>query len=44
MALAISGELQLDGAIGARFTLDQATEAYSLLAEGKIAGRAIIEM
>ena len=44
MALAISGELQLDGAIGARFTLDQATEAYSLLADGKITGRAIVEM
>jgi S-(hydroxymethyl)glutathione dehydrogenase/alcohol dehydrogenase len=44
MELAISGELKLDGAIGARFTLDQATEAYSLLADGKITGRAIVEM
>jgi succinate semialdehyde reductase (NADPH) len=44
MELAVGGELRLDGAIGARFSLDQADEAYSLLAEGRITGRAIVEM
>lgn len=44
MDLALAGELSLDGAIGARFTLEQADEAYRLLADGQIKGRAIIEM
>jgi succinate semialdehyde reductase (NADPH) len=44
MDLTVRGELHLDAAIGQRFTLDQATEAYSLLAHGQITGRAIIEM
>jgi succinate semialdehyde reductase (NADPH) len=44
MELAVSGELRLGGAIGARFSLDQADEAYSLLAAGEISGRAIVEM
>jgi succinate semialdehyde reductase (NADPH) len=44
MRLAVEGRLQLSGAIGHRFTLDQADVAYQQLAAGKIAGRAIIEM
>ena len=44
MKLAVAGELRLDDAIGARFSLDQADEAYALLADGQISGRAIIEM
>jgi S-(hydroxymethyl)glutathione dehydrogenase/alcohol dehydrogenase len=44
MDLTLRGELHLDTAIGRRFTLDQATEAYSLLASGEINGRALIEM
>lgn len=44
MELTVRGELRLDTAIGQRFTLDQATEAYTLLANGQINGRAVIEM
>ena len=44
MDLTVRGELRLDTAIGQRFTLDQATEAYTLLANGQINGRAVIEM
>jgi S-(hydroxymethyl)glutathione dehydrogenase/alcohol dehydrogenase len=44
MQMAVAGDLQLDGAIGARFSLDQADQAYRLLADGAITGRAIIEM
>jgi succinate semialdehyde reductase (NADPH) len=44
MELAVKGQLQLDGAIGERFSLDQTDEAYTRLANGEISGRAIIEM
>jgi succinate semialdehyde reductase (NADPH) len=44
MQLAVDGDLDLSSAIGARFTLDQADHAYSLLASGEILGRAIIEV
>jgi S-(hydroxymethyl)glutathione dehydrogenase/alcohol dehydrogenase len=44
MRMAVAGELALDGAIGARFPLEQADQAYRLLADGQITGRAIIEM
>jgi succinate semialdehyde reductase (NADPH) len=44
MELAVKGQLQLDGAIGQRFSLDQTDEAYTRLANGEITGRAIIEM
>jgi succinate semialdehyde reductase (NADPH) len=44
MDLTLQGELHLDTAIRRRFTLDEATEAYALLASGQINGRAIIEM
>ena len=44
MKLAVAGELRLDDAIGVRFSLDQADEAYALLADGQISGRAIVEM
>jgi len=44
MRLALDGRLQLDGAIGARFTLDQTDEAYRRLAAGTITGRAIVEL
>lgn len=44
MDLAVAGKLDLAGAIGARFSLERAGEAYGLLAAGQIAGRAIIEM
>ena len=44
MRLAVEGQLRLDDAIGARFSLEQANEAYSMLADGKITGRAIVQM
>lgn len=44
MKLALDGELSLDRAIGARFSLEQVDEAYRLLAAGQIRGRAVIEM
>jgi succinate semialdehyde reductase (NADPH) len=44
MAMAVDGRLQLDGAISRRFLLDQADEAYGMLARGEIAGRAIVEI
>lgn len=44
MQLALDGAVQLGEGIGHRFTLDQADEAYSSLADGTITGRAIIEM
>ena len=44
MALAVGGEIDLGAAISRRFSLDQAGEAYGLLARGEIVGRAIIEM
>jgi len=44
MRMALDGKLQLDGAIGERFTLDQADEAYRRLRAGTITGRAIVEL
>jgi succinate semialdehyde reductase (NADPH) len=44
MDLVVRGELNLAGAIGARFSLDESTEAYARLAAGEIRGRALIEM
>jgi succinate semialdehyde reductase (NADPH) len=44
MELALDGRLQLEAAIGARFPLEQATEAYALLAAGRIMGRGLIEI
>jgi Zn-dependent alcohol dehydrogenase len=44
MRLAVEGHLNLDKAIGLRFPLSQADDAYSRLAAGHIAGRAIVEM
>jgi succinate semialdehyde reductase (NADPH) len=44
MELAVNGQLQLDNAIGERFSLDQTDEAYRRLARGEIAGRAVIQM
>ena len=44
MALALEGHLDVDAAIGRRFVLEDAGEAYRLLAAGEIAGRAIVEM
>ncbi len=44
MQMALDGRLRLDGAIGHRFPLARADEAYRLLAAGRLSGRAIIEM
>jgi Zn-dependent alcohol dehydrogenase len=44
MQLALDGRLQLGEAIGARFSLDSAAEAYRLLAAGQITGRAVVEI
>lgn len=44
MELALDRRLQLEAAIGARFPLEQATEAYALLAAGRITGRGLIEI
>lgn len=44
MRLTLDGRLQLDGAIGRRFALEEAGEAYRLLAAGQITGRALVEM
>jgi S-(hydroxymethyl)glutathione dehydrogenase/alcohol dehydrogenase len=44
MQLALDGRLLLGEAIGARFSLDSAAEAYRLLAAGQITGRALVEM
>jgi S-(hydroxymethyl)glutathione dehydrogenase/alcohol dehydrogenase len=43
MQLALEGKLELENLISARFGLDQAAEAYGLLADGKIQGRGLIE-
>ena len=42
--IAADGGIDLNGAITRRFTLDQAAEAYSLLNERKITGRAIVTL
>lgn len=44
MQLALEGRLNVDIAVTRRFALDDAGEAYRLLAAGEIAGRAIVEM
>jgi succinate semialdehyde reductase (NADPH) len=44
MRLALDGKLRLEGAIGRRFTLDQADAAYRHLEAGTITGRAIVEL
>jgi succinate semialdehyde reductase (NADPH) len=44
MALVEQDRLSLHRAIGRRFSLDEADEAYRLLARGEIAGRALVEM
>lgn len=44
MQLALEGRLNVDTAVRRRFGLEEAGEAYRLLAAGEIAGRAIVEM
>lgn len=44
MRMAVNGSLALDSVISRRFPLEQAGEAYRMLAEGEIVGRAIVEM
>lgn len=44
MRLAAGGGLELEGAIGARYSLDETDQAYAELAAGRISGRAIIEI
>jgi succinate semialdehyde reductase (NADPH) len=44
MDLILQGRLDLTGAIGGRYTLADAGEAYQRLAAGQITGRAIVEM
>lgn len=44
MGLAVEGRLNIGKAIGQRFPLSGADDAYSRLAAGEIAGRAIVEM
>ena len=44
MQMVVDGQLRLDGAISRRFSLEQAGEAYELLAQGGIQGRAIVQM
>jgi succinate semialdehyde reductase (NADPH) len=43
MDLVTSGRLSLGDSISRRFTLEDADEAYGLLREGRIVGRAIVE-
>lgn len=43
-AMAVDGRLDVSGAITRRFPLDEADTAYRLLADGQIAGRALIEL
>eukprot|EP00440_Ansanella_granifera_P022168 gb/GFBE01024082.1/.p1 GENE.gb/GFBE01024082.1/~~gb/GFBE01024082.1/.p1 ORF type:complete len:407 (+),score=82.92 gb/GFBE01024082.1/:1-1221(+) len=42
--IAAAGGVNLKSAVTRRFSLNQASEAYSLLNEGKVTGRAVIEM
>mmetsp|Transcript_51288 Transcript_51288/g.96104 ORF Transcript_51288/g.96104 Transcript_51288/m.96104 type:complete len:97 (+) Transcript_51288:222-512(+) len=42
--IAASGGVDLKSAVTQRFSLDQASKAYALLNEGKISGRALIEI
>lgn len=44
MGMAAEGSLLLDSVISRRFPLEQADDAYRMLARGEIVGRAIIEM
>jgi succinate semialdehyde reductase (NADPH) len=44
MRLAGEGLLQLHGAIGARYSLDETDRAYTELAAGRITGRAVVEI
>lgn len=44
MRMAVDGSLALDSVISRRFPLERAGDAYRLLADGEIVGRAIIEM
>jgi S-(hydroxymethyl)glutathione dehydrogenase/alcohol dehydrogenase len=42
MKLAVNGDIDLAGTINRRFTLEEADEAYGLLAHGQITGRALV--
>jgi succinate semialdehyde reductase (NADPH) len=44
MQLAVDGHIDLPAMMAGRYSLDQASEAYRLLAEGQITGRAIVQM
>jgi Zn-dependent alcohol dehydrogenase len=44
MHLAVDGRIRLEAAMGNRYSLDEAPEAYRLLAKGQITGRAIVTM
>jgi succinate semialdehyde reductase (NADPH) len=44
MDMAVAGRLDLAGAISRRFSLDEADTAYTALARGEIAGRALVEL
>jgi succinate semialdehyde reductase (NADPH) len=44
MGMVVDGSLELDSVISRRFALEQADEAYRMLAQGEIVGRAIVEM
>ncbi|OLP85036.1 Succinate-semialdehyde dehydrogenase (acetylating) [Symbiodinium microadriaticum] len=44
LEIAAKGGVNLKSAVTRRFSLDQASEAYKLLNDGKIAGRALIEV
>ena len=44
MAMVADGRLALDGLISRRFALEEADDAYRALADGRIVGRAVIEM
>ena len=44
MTMAVDGSLELDSVISRHFPLEEADDAYRMLARGEIVGRAIIEM
>jgi S-(hydroxymethyl)glutathione dehydrogenase/alcohol dehydrogenase len=44
MAMVADGSLALDSVISRRFPLEEAGQAYRLLSQGEIVGRAIVEM
>jgi D-arabinose 1-dehydrogenase-like Zn-dependent alcohol dehydrogenase len=44
MQLAADGRIRLDAAMGGRFSLESAGDAYRLLSAGQITGRAVVVM